>query len=96
MDTTSAERTLISITETVALHESVIPSCVLAGSALSGCDSVFSFFNIGMKTMPNVLKSNPLNCRGEFNSERRGKEAFIAACYEIKAEMDFSLVMYKS
>ena len=46
------------------------------------------------------IKSNPLNCLGEFNCEReivfKEAKAFIAACYGIKAETDFSLVRYKS
>ena len=69
MEATSGERTVVSIGETVKLHESIVPY-VLAGHAISGCDSVSSFFNISKKSMFNVLKKFPLNLLGELNCER--------------------------
>ena len=98
MEATSEERTVVSIGETVKLHESIVPY-VLAVHAISGCDFVSSFFNLGKKSMLNVLKKFPLNFLGELNCARevifKEAKAFIAACYGVRGLDDFSTIRYK-
>ena len=80
------ERAVISIRETVRLDKSIVP-CLSA------------FFNIDKKSMLNVLKKFPFSYLDELNYQGKliFKEAkkFIAACYAIRDEDDFSTVRYK-
>ena len=75
MEATSGEHTVVSIGETVNLHESIVPY-VLAGHAISDVIPVSSFFNI-KKSLCFVLKIFPLNFLF------KEAKAFISACYGV-------------
>ena len=47
---------MISINETVKKHKSIVPS-ILAGHALTGCDSVLKLSGIGKAKAISALKS---------------------------------------
>ena len=95
---TSGERTTINIKETVRLHESIVPY-LLAAHALSGCDSVSSFYNIGKKTILNNVKKIPLEHLGEIDADKdemlTEAKTFIVACYGVQYKEKFSVVRYQ-
>ena len=57
MQATSGERSMMNIKETASLYESIVPY-LLAAHALSGCDSVSSFYNIGQKNHSEQREKN--------------------------------------
>jgi hypothetical protein len=56
MDQTSLERTSVNIGETVRKHNFIIPQ-LLAANALTGCDTVGSYFGVGKIKAVKVLQA---------------------------------------
>ena len=61
--------TTISINETVQKHKSIVPP-ILAGHALTGCDSVPKLYGIGKAKAINALKSVSLSVFGNSESSK--------------------------
>jgi hypothetical protein len=55
MESPIKERTVVDIHATVEKYQSIIPS-MLAGHALTGCDTVAAYFGVGKGTMLKVLE----------------------------------------
>ena len=56
MESPVKERTVVDIQATVKKHQNIIPA-ILAGHALTGCDTVAPCFGIGKGKMLKVLKT---------------------------------------
>ena len=98
MEATKEQWKLIDIGLTADKHSSIMPS-LLAGHALSGCDSVPQLFGIGKKTMKKQIEKHPLTKLGqqdanisEVFSECTG---FISACYGFPNECSMSELRYQ-
>ncbi|KAG0702222.1 hypothetical protein GWK47_025151 [Chionoecetes opilio] len=85
MESLVKERNVIDIQATVKKHQNIIPA-ILAGHALTGCDTVAACFGIGKGEMLKVLKTG-LNLDMIGNAEANWPEVleqatqFIASCY---------------
>ena len=85
MESPVKERTVVDIQATVKKHQNIIPA-ILAGHALTGCDTVAPCFGIGKGKMLKVLKTG-LNLDMIGNAEANWPEVlkqatkFIASCY---------------
>ena len=80
----SADKTLISISKSVAENTSLIPS-LLSAHALTGCDTVPMMFGIGKPKLINIVNKFPLEYLGNKDAEEddcmnEGK-LFVAKCY---------------
>ena len=90
MEPTRQGRSSANIGSTVAKHWSIVPQ-LLSAQALSGCDTVASYFGIGKTKVVKVLEAgNRLNHLGNPSAKiediRCESAAFIAACYGQKCE----------
>ena len=79
------ERTVIDIRATVEKHRAIIPT-LLAGHALSGCDTVAACFGIGKGKILKVLNTNlPLdmigNIEADWSDVMKQATKFTAMCY---------------
>ena len=63
MDSLRTLQLRFQLTETVKKHKSIVPS-ILAGHALTGCDSVRKLYGIGKTKAINALKSVSLSAFG--------------------------------
>lgn len=87
MESPIKERAVIDIPATVGKFGDIIPA-MLAGHALTGCDTVGAYFGIGKGTMLKVLKRNerlPLDLIGTVDADWQDvisqATAFVATCY---------------
>ena len=85
MESPIKERNVIDICATVQKHQDIIPA-ILAGHALSGCDTVAACFGVGKGKMLKVLKSGiPVNIIGNIQADwfdvMEQATKFTAACY---------------
>lgn len=96
------QRSQIDIKATVQEHQDIIP-CLLGAHALSGCDTVPTYFGIGKGTVVKNLKAAPdsltlLGCPGTPLSDVVDQATrFIGGCYSNKvgAETTMSDMRYK-
>ncbi|KAG0713655.1 hypothetical protein GWK47_015737 [Chionoecetes opilio] len=85
MESPVKERTVVDIQATVKKHQNIIPA-ILAGHALTGCDTVAACFGIGKGKMLKVLKTG-LNLNMIGNAEANWPEVLekatksIASCF---------------
>ena len=85
MESPIKERIVIDICATVEKHRAIIPT-LLAGHALSGCDTVAVCFGIGKGKMLKVLNTGlPLdmigNIEADWSDVMKQATKFTAACY---------------
>ena len=97
LEATGSTKSVIDIGKTVDCHKDIIPS-LLAGHALTGCDSVPKYFGIGKVKVCSLLKHYPLTHLGNIGAGMdlvfQESEIFIAACYGIKSAPSMSQVRY--
>ena len=98
MESTKEEWNIIDVGQTAIKHCDILAN-VLAGDALSGCDSVPQMFNIGKKTVFKKLSEFPLTKPGQqevaMEDIMMECKQFVAACYGFPGENDMSVVRYK-
>ena len=98
MESTKEEWNIIDIGQTAIKHCDIITN-VLAGHALSRCDSVPQMFNIGKKTVFKKSSEFPLTKLGQQDVAMEDImmecEQFVAACYGFPGENDMSVIRYK-
>ena len=85
MESPIKERTVIDIQAIVKKHQGIIPG-ILAGHALSGCDTVAACFGVGKGKMIKVLTSGvPVDIVGDVEADwstvMKQATTFTAACY---------------
>ncbi len=90
MEPTSQGRSSVNIGSTVAKHQSIALQLLLA-HALTGCDTVASYFSIGKSTVVKTLEAgNRLNHLGNPMASLEDvlceSAAFVAACYGQKCQ----------
>ena len=79
-------RTVIDINASVRKHENIVHN-LLAAHALSGCDTVASYYGIGKATVLKILRTGkyPLNgfssLDSPFSEALQQAEKFVVACY---------------
>ena len=82
-------RSQIDIKATVKEHKDIIP-CLLGAHALSGCDTVPTYFGIGKAAVLKNLKADPDsltllgNLGSDFTSVVHQATRFIGKCYSSK------------
>ena len=98
MESTKEEWNIIDVGQTAIKHYDILAN-VLAGDALSGCDSVPQMFNIGKKTVFKKLSEFPLTKPGQQDVAMEDImmecKQFVAACYGFPGENDMSVERYK-
>ncbi|KAK3890902.1 hypothetical protein Pcinc_005201 [Petrolisthes cinctipes] len=95
MELTSPERTSVNIGDTVNKHQAIVPQ-LLAAHALTGYDTVGSYFGVGKVKAVKVLKAGyKLDSMGQPEAQQKTvileATQFIAACYGEKAGPDDSM-----
>ena len=85
MESPIKERTVVDICATVEKHRGIVPA-ILAGHALSGCDTVAACFGVGKGKMLKVLNSGiPLgkigNIQANWSDVMKQATKFTAACF---------------
>ncbi|XP_044174300.1 uncharacterized protein LOC122947134 [Acropora millepora] len=94
------QRSTIDIKATVEKHQAIVPG-LLASHALSGCDTVPTYFGIGKGTVLKILNAAPdsLTMLGSLNAPLsevvHQSTNFIASCYSKRAGNDMSEIRYK-
>ena len=94
------QRSTIDIKATVEKHQAIVPG-LLAAHALSGCDTVPTYFGIGKGTVLKILNAAPdsLTMLGSLNASLsevvHQSTKFIASCYSRIAGHDMSEIRYK-
>ena len=96
MEATSSQRTVVDIGKTVGKHKAIIPN-LLAGHAITGCDTVPCMFRIGKISGLKVLNDGYSlvslgNQRANFEEVLQECTSFVAACYDCKGASAMSEV----
>ena len=94
MQSPSQDRAIVDIKSTLAKHAQVVKN-ILPAHALSGCDTVASYFGLGKGTVVKVLKAGyDLSAMGNmdapFHRVIEQATAFISACCGIQNSSDMS------
>ena len=97
LEPTTSSRNMICIRKSVQSNIKIIPS-LLAGHALTGCDSVPRMFGIGKKATCSVLKKYTLSQLGEEDADIDKMiiecKQFVAACCGIHNKSNMSDVRF--
>ncbi|KAJ8334026.1 hypothetical protein SKAU_G00413450 [Synaphobranchus kaupii] len=94
MESPSKERAIVDIKSTLAKHSQIVKN-LLPAHAISGCDTVASYYGLGKGCVIKVLKAGyELSAIGNvdapFQQVLNQATAFISACYGIKESTDMS------
>lgn len=94
MESPRKERTIVDIQSTLAKHTQIVEH-LLPAHAISGCDTVASYYGLGKGSVIKALKDGyDLSAIGNMDAPLQQvleqATAFISACYGIKESMDMS------
>ena len=94
MESPSKERAILDIKQTLAKHKEIVKN-LLPAHAISGCDTVASYFGVGKGTVIKLLKEGyDLSAIGNVDSPLQNvihqATCFISACYGMKNSTDMS------
>ena len=94
MESPSKDRAIVDIKQAAAKHKEIIPN-LLPAHAVSGCDTVASYFGVGKGTVIKLLKEGyDLSAIGNVDSPLKDvihqATCFISACYGVKNSADMS------
>ncbi|KAJ8409789.1 hypothetical protein AAFF_G00218480 [Aldrovandia affinis] len=95
MESPCKGRAIVDIKSTLAKHSQIVKN-LLPAHAISGCDTVASYYGLGKGSVIKVLKAgNDLSAIGNvdapFQQVLDQATAFISACYGIKESTDIKL-----
>lgn len=94
MESPIQERAIVDIKSTLAKHAQIVKN-ILQAHAISGCDTVASYFGLGKGSVIKVLKAGyDLSALGDMNAPFdqviNQATAFISACYGIQKSSNMS------
>ncbi|KAJ4940719.1 hypothetical protein JOQ06_027014 [Pogonophryne albipinna] len=94
MESPRKERAIVDIKATLSKHSEIVEN-LLPAHAISGCDTVASYYGLGKGSVINVLKAGYQlsaigNMDAPFQQVLDPATAFISACYGIKESTDMS------
>ena len=100
MTSPAQQRSTIDIKATVEKHQAIVPG-LLAAHALSGCDTIPTYFGIGKGTVLKILNAAPDSLTmldtldAPLSEVVHQSTKFIASCYSRIAGNDMSEIRYK-